>query len=149
MSLRRFVMRKLGERLVVSTVMLATGGAATSCGDDKAPGAEASLAALMDDGDAARVAPDAMRPPPAMTPPPRFCPARGCAGSPLAFWTLDDCNTFTTELADSAFTSIIRHEAFRAVSVACTPGIDGQGVRLASDGDIVYAPDQPDFVFDQ
>ena len=33
--------------------------------------------------------------------------------------------------------------------MACAAGEDGQAVRLAADGDIVYAPDQPDFRFDQ
>ena len=80
-------------------------------------------------------------------PPPRFC--SDCSREPLAFWTLDDCNTSSTQLNDSASTSSISHPAFRAVSVACVAGASSQAVKLAAKDDIVYAPDQPDFVFDQ
>jgi len=109
---------------------------------------EATLSALMDDGDVGAIAPGAMvrpgpTPPP---PPPRFCPGGDCTRAPLAFWRLDDCNPFSTELADTASSSI-SHPAFRAVSAACVQGVSGQGVRIAGDDDVVYAPDQPDFVF--
>ena len=78
----------------------------------------------------------------------RFCPG-DCSGSPLALWTFDDCSMAVTNLADSAFTSQIPHPAFRAVSAACVPGIAGAAVKLADDEDIVYSPDQPDYLFDQ
>ena len=39
--------------------------------------------------------------------------------------------------------------ARRAVNVACVAGVDGAAVKLAADEDIVYSPDQPDYVFDQ
>ena len=35
--------------------------------------------------------------PSTMPPPPRFC--TDCAREPLAFWTLDDCNTSSAESA--------------------------------------------------
>jgi len=106
--------------------------------------------ALMSDGDPSTIAPGSMRPGP-MPPPPsgRFCPG-DCSGSPLALWTFNDCGqTGSTELADTAFTSPIQHPAFRAVNVACAAGVDGAAVKLAADEDIVYSPDQPDYVFDQ
>jgi hypothetical protein len=102
----------------------------------------------MSDGDPSAVAPGAMVPPPPM-PPSRFCPSGDCARDPLAFWSFDDCNTLSTELTDTAFTSPVSHPAFRAVSVACVAGIDNVAIRFASGDDIAYAPDQPDFVFDQ
>ena len=64
-------------------------------------------------------------------------------------WTFDDCNTQSSELADSASSTFIRHPAFRSLGVACVAGRDGQAVHLAKGDDVVYAPDQPDFVFDQ
>jgi hypothetical protein len=70
-----------------------------------------------------------------------------CPAQPLAFWKLDDCNPLSTELADSAYTGLTQHPAFRAVSVACDAGVSGQGVRLSAGEDVVYAPDQPDFDF--
>ncbi|HLK91519.1 MAG TPA: LamG domain-containing protein [Polyangia bacterium] len=126
---------------------LAAGGLlVAACGDNN--GAGDPLARLMDDGDVAAVAPGAMTPPATTPPPPRFCPTGDCSGSPLAFWTLDDCNSATTQLNDSAFSSI-SHPAFRAVSAACVASIDGEGIRLSGPDDIIYAPDQPDFVFNQ
>jgi Concanavalin A-like lectin/glucanases superfamily len=73
-----------------------------------------------------------------------------CSRVPLAQWTLDDCSTFTTQLFDQGpASSGISHPAFRSVAASCTPGADGgQGIHLAVDDDIVYSPDQPDFVFD-
>jgi hypothetical protein len=64
-------------------------------------------------------------------------------------WSFDDCNAASALLADTAFSAPISHPAFRAVSVACVAGEDGEAVKLAGDGDIVYAPDQPDFRFEQ
>jgi len=106
-----------------------------------------TLSALMDDGDASAVAPGAMARPAPIPPPPRFCAGADCARSPLAFWKLDDCNPNTTALEDTAFSGPFPHPAFRAVSVACVPGVIGQALRLDGDDDIMYAPDQPDFVF--
>ena len=100
----------------------------------------------MSDGDLGAM-PGATVTAPAIPPPPRFC--SDCTREPLAFWTLDDCNTSSTQLNDSAFTSSIPHPAFRAVSVACVAGASSQAVKLAGTEDIVYAPDQPDFIFDQ
>ena len=45
--------------------------------------------------------------------------------------------------------SVLPHPAFRSVSAACAPGIAGAAVKLAAGEDIVYSPDQPDYVFDQ
>ena len=42
--------------------------------------------------------PPARRPRPPVPPPPRFC--GDCAREPLAYWTFDDCNTQSAELAD-------------------------------------------------
>jgi len=100
----------------------------------------------MGDGDVSGIA-GPMAPPPGNPPPPRFC--GDCTREPLAFWTLDDCNTSSTQLSDFARTSPISHPAFRAVSVACVDGASSQAVKLGGKDDIVYAPDQPDFVFDQ
>ena len=122
-----------------------------------------SWSALMDDGDVTTIAPGAAMRMPLATPAPllpRFCPGvtppddtsgnfGDCARAPLAFWTLDDCQPFSTIFNDSAFTSQIFHPAFRAVSAACVAGASGQAVRLAVADDVVYAPDQPDFVFDR
>ena len=126
---------------------------APGCTGDDSPASDGQTqwAALMSDGDPSTIAPGSMRPGP-MPPPPngRFCPNGDCSGSPLAQWTFDDCGqTGSTELADTAFTSQISHPAYRAVAVACVPGISGAAVKLAADEDIVYSPDQPDYVFDQ
>src|SRR5215469_6669954 len=121
-------------------------GIAIGCGGDQAA---SSTEALMNDGDIAAIAPGLAAAPAAMTVPQRQCPNGDCSGSPLAFWDLDDCNTLSTQLLDSANTSEIPHPAFRAVSAACVASVDGEGIRLAGTNDIVYAPDQPDFVFDQ
>ena len=120
-----------------------------ACGDNGSGVGGTSLSKLMDDGDVGAVAPAAKPVPPASTVPPRFCPNGDCTGSPLAFWTLDDCNAETTQLFDSGFTSGISHPAFRAVSAACVASIDNGGIRLAKKDDIIYAPDQPDFQFNQ
>ena len=125
-----------------------TGGGATAPGpsDD----GQTRWEALMSDGDPSQIAPGAMRPPPPPPPSGRFCPGNDCSGSPLAQWTFDDCGaTASTELSDTAFTSPITHPAYRAVGVACVPGVAGAAVRLAADEDIVYSPDQADYVFDQ
>jgi hypothetical protein len=70
----------------------------------------------------------------------------GLPFGPLGHWTFDDCNGFRTNLFDSGPNG---NTAFRSVSAACAPGIQGQGVALADkDNDIVYVPDQPSFMFD-
>ena len=120
--------------------------AAIGCGDDKPADPQAAWEALMGDGDVSGIATATTAPP--APPPPRFCQTGDCAREPLAFWTMDDCNTNQTLLLDFAGASII-HPAFRAVSVACVTGASLQGVKLAGKDDIVYAPDQPDFIFDQ
>ena len=116
-----------------------------ACGDRPAD-EQSSWEALMGDGDLGAM-PGATAVAPAIPPPPRFC--SDCTREPLAFWTLDDCNTSSTQLVDFATTSSIAHPAFRAVSVACVDGASSQAVKLAAKDDIVYAPDQPDFIFDQ
>jgi Concanavalin A-like lectin/glucanases superfamily len=108
---------------------------------------EANWSALMADGDTSAIAPGPMGPASGTPQPPRFC--IDCTRVPLALWTFDDCNQLSTELADTAFTTSLSHPAFRAVSAACATGIDGQAVKLAGKDDIIYAPDQPDFLFDQ
>jgi hypothetical protein len=128
---------------VSGLVGMALGG----CGPE--PGAasvESRWAALQADGDLSAIAPGSGAPP-AMTLPPRFCD--DCSRAPLALWAFDDCNMQSTELADTAFTTSISHPAFRAVSAACAAGQDGQAIKISRNDDIVYAPDQPDFVFDQ
>jgi hypothetical protein len=128
-----------------------TGLLAYGCGDNvPTPGdGQNDLSALMNDGDASAMAPPRMMPPPPAPLPNRYCPSGDCARDPLAHWRFDDCNTLSTELADTAFTSSISHPAFRAVSVACTEGMDNQAVKLAGADDVVYAPDQVDFAFGQ
>jgi len=71
-----------------------------------------------------------------------------CARVPLAHWTLDDCSPSQTALGDTAFSSIA-HPGFRLVSTACDVGIGNQGLRFATSDDLFYAPDQPDFLFEQ
>jgi hypothetical protein len=120
------------------------------CGDNGGGVSADALSRLMDDGDVAAVAPTAAAGAPAgMTAPPRFCSTGDCSGLPLAFWTLDDCNSLSTQLADFANTSEITHPAFRAVSAACVSSVDNQGIRLSGPDDVIYAPDQPDFLFNQ
>jgi hypothetical protein len=138
----------VGDRSKVRVVLALASGSllAFGCGGDGGAVSGDALSQLMADGDLGAMAPGA---PPPMTPPARFCPTGDCSGSPLAFWMLDDCNPTSTQLQDSAFTSPITHPAFRAVSAACVASIDNQGIRLQGPDDIVYAPDQPDFVFDQ
>ncbi len=136
----------------VSGVLLALAGGSLfvlGCGDNGGDVSADSLSRLMDDGDVAAVAPTTAAAPAAMTAPPRFCPNNDCTGSPLTFWMLDDCNPLSTQLFDSGFTSEITHPAFRSVSAACVASIDNEGIRLAGQDDIVYAPDQPDFLFNQ
>ena len=145
----------MSERMKSGALVFAlscAGLCAPGCTGDNTPGDEGqSWEALMADGDPAQIAPGAMRPMPPPPPPPaggRFCPNNDCSGSPLALWTFDDCNGSRTDLADTAFTSP-PHPAFRSVSAACAPGVAGAAVKLATDDDIVYSPDQPDYVFDQ
>lgn len=145
----------MSERMKTGVLVAAlscAGLCAPGCTGDNAPGDEGqSLESLMADGDPAQIAPGAMRPMPPPPPPTsggRFCPTGDCSGSPLALWTFDDCNASNTGLADTAFTSL-PHPAFRSVSAACAPGIAGAAVKLAAGEDIVYSPDQPDYVFDQ
>jgi hypothetical protein len=142
-----------GSRRGANGVLLALAGGgllALGCGDNGGGISADTLSRLMDDGDVAAVAPAAIGGPPAGMPaPPRFCYTGDCSGLPLAFWTLDDCNGLSTQLVDNANTSQITHPAFRAVSAACVSSIDGQGIRLAGKDDVVYAPDQPDFLFNQ
>jgi endoglucanase len=138
-SLRRFAVL-LGLPLIGAGALLGCQGAPADPDSD--------LSALLDDGDASTMAPLAAAPPAAAAPP-RTCPGGDCTRLPLAYWKFDDCNTRSTELADSAASAGIAHRAFRAVSVACVAGKEGQAVRLAGSDDVVYAPDQPDFVFDR
>ena len=146
----------MSERMKTGALVVAlscAGLCTPGCTGDNAPGDEGqtSWEALMTDGDPMQIAPGAMRPMPPPPGPPsggRFCPNGDCSGSPLALWTFDDCNASNTGLADTAFTSI-PHPAFRSVSAACAAGIAGAAVKLATDEDIVYSPDQPDYVFDQ
>jgi endoglucanase len=126
---------------------IGAGIAAVGCGGET----NAPWTALMDDGDIAAIAPGAMGPPTVTSLPQRSC--SDCSGDPLAFWMFDDCNAASTELQDSATSSFapsgtpISHPAFRAVSVACVASNDGEGVQISGSDDLVYAPDQPDFVF--
>ena len=150
----------MSERIKSAALVFAVscaGFCAPGCtgGDTPAPvdDEQTRWEALMSDGDPNQIAPGSMpRPgsPPPMSPADRFCPGNDCSGSPLALWTFNDCGTTpSTQLEDTAFTSPIAHPAFRAVSVACVPGIDGAAVKLADDEDIVYSPDQANYVFDK
>ncbi len=144
-----------GLSVVVGLLAL---GAAPACDRGRAladPNADSDALArwssYLEDGDVGAVAPGALPvTPPMSTPPPaRSCSGADCASLPLALWTFDDCNTQSSELDDSATSSVIRHPAFRALGVACVPGRDGEAVHLAKTDDVVYAPDQPDFLFNQ
>jgi endoglucanase len=134
-------------------------GALLGCGAGRPPLAadtQASWSAFLDDGDASTVSAGAgvaarPAPVPPSTPvpaPPRTCAGGACAGIPLALWTFDDCNAQSAQLADTATSSPIQHPAFRSLDVACVTGRDNLAVRLAGREEVVYAPDQPDFVFD-
>lgn len=63
----------------------------------------------------------------------------------MGHWTFDDCAPFRAGLASSTVTEDI---AYRSVGVTCAPGVLGQAVMLAAEGDIVYVPDEPYFTFD-
>jgi len=132
-------------RGIFSVLVCSALAGALGCGDDRPADPQQAWEALMGDGDLAGM-PGTTNVAPQPPPPPRSC--TDCAREPLAFWTLDDCNTSSTLLLDFGGTTII-HPAFRAVSVACVPGASVQAVKLAGKDDIVYAPDQPDFIFDQ
>ena len=110
-----------------------------------------SWEALMSDGDPAQMAPGAMRPMPP--------PARGAVGrSVLSERRLQ---RLAAGAVDVRRLQRIEHRArrhgvhvpappaFRSVSAACAAGIAGAAVKLAADEDIIYSPDQPDYVFDQ
>jgi hypothetical protein len=76
-----------------------------------------------------------------------------CEGVPIGFWRFDDCNAQRTDLQDSSggnFKSFDSqgHTAYRNVDLTCTAGQEGQAVAFAKTGDLVYAPDQPDFGLD-
>lgn len=64
--------------------------------------------------------------------------------NPTGFWTFDDCDPGQADLF-SVYG--LQKLAYRSVGVACAPGILGQAVALAAQGDIVYVPDQPSFTF--
>jgi hypothetical protein len=68
----------------------------------------------------------------------------GCFFGPLARWELDDCNPGRTELRDDTFNNFT---AFRSIKGQCVAGIEGQGVSLPNDKDLLYVPDQPAFAF--
>lgn len=127
-------------------VQLGLLGLLVSCSqaaDDEAPTAS-TWAALMQDGDTSSIVQGAAG---TATPAPRNC--SDCTAVPLAYWRFDDCNTQSTELADTAYTSAITHPAYRAVSAACVAGHQGQAVQISGSDDIVYSPDQPDYDFSQ
>jgi hypothetical protein len=69
-----------------------------------------------------------------------------CASVPIGFWRFDDCNTFRTDLNDSSFQG---HAAFRNVALTCQPGQDGQAPFFDHTDDLIYTPDQPDFVLNE
>jgi hypothetical protein len=145
MSERRGVVAGGVFRLTCVTLL----GLGCTNGGGESVAVGSSWSALLDDGDASTIAPGAMVPAPAMGLQTPSCPSGDCSRDPLALWTFDDCNSLSTQLSDTAFTSQISHPAFRAVSVACVAGIDNGAVHLSGSDDIVYAPDQPDFIFDQ
>ncbi|MDD9941439.1 MAG: LamG domain-containing protein, partial [Myxococcales bacterium] len=70
-------------------------------------------------------------------------PDAGCADRPIGFWRFDDCRRTRTDLRDSSNQG---HTAFRNVNLQCVPSQEGQAVSFEHRGDLVYAPDQPDYV---
>jgi endoglucanase len=130
-------------KVVAGIGLLGVLGSCSAPVDDERS-AESTWQALLQDGDAAAIAPPSAA---ASTAAPRYC--SDCASVPLAYWQFDDCNAQSTQLADSANTSAITHPAFRAVSAACTAGHQGQAIQLSGGDDIVYSPDQPDYDFSQ
>jgi endoglucanase len=153
MGMRIEAKRGKGGLWLACCLVAGAGVGPVGCGDDARVEPNGPWEALMGDGDlgtiaGATTAPATMTPTMTPPPPPRFC--SDCSREPLAYWTLDDCNPNSTQLNDFATTSGIQHPAFRAVSVACVAGASGQGAQLGGvKDDILYAPDQPDFVFDQ
>jgi hypothetical protein len=112
---------------------------ALGAGDER----DARWQALLADGDASRFEHGSA----GVTPPelpPRQC--FDCRLAPLASWTFDDCRVESTTFTQGIATGT--EPAFRAVQTACVGGASEQGVRFAAPGDIVYAPDQPRFVFE-
>lgn len=104
---------------------------------------EARWQALLADGDASRFGHGSAEDTPAELPP-RQC--FDCRLEPLASWTFDDCRVESTTFTQGIATGT--EPAFRAVQTACVAGASDRGVRFAAPGDIVYAPDQPRFVFE-
>ncbi len=151
-------MRERFDRLwfVVGLVGSMALGGATACDRGRplgGPDSEvlASWSSYLEDGDVGKLAPGAIPVAPPVSPPslpPRTC-GSDCASQPLALWTFDDCNAQSSELADSAGSTFVHHPAFRSLGVTCVSGRVGEAVHLAKADDVVYAPDQPDFLFNQ
>lgn len=74
-------------------------------------------------------------------------PTRSFPGEAQGFWRFDDCNMDRSELVDSSFSG--NHTAFRSVTAFCRPGIVNSGVGFDEDDDVVFVPDQPNFVFSE
>lgn len=73
-------------------------------------------------------------------------PGRPFPQGAQGLWNFDDCVSFRTDLRDSTFSS---HTAFRSVSAACAMvGVQGQGIAIDGEEDLVYVPDQPNFTFE-
>ena len=108
-------MRSFARRGLLSLSVALT-GPVVACGGAVAEDPSASnWGALMADGETLPVASGS-----ASSASNRNC--NDCATQPLAYWTFDDCNAQTTELADSARATQTTHPAFRAVSTACVAG---------------------------
>src|SRR5262249_32623029 len=76
-----------------------------------------------------------------MSGPPRNFPAEA-----QGFWRFDDCNMTRTDLNDSSFNN---HPANRSVTAFCRPGILNSGVGFDENDDVIFVPDQPNFVFSE
>lgn len=69
-----------------------------------------------------------------------------CERDPIAFFQFDDCSSDRTDLQDSSNQG---HTAYRDVDQGCGDGRSGLAPIFDSREDLVYVPDQPDFVFSQ
>jgi endoglucanase len=130
-------------RLGLLSLHVSLTGAVVACGG--AVGEEPSTSsweALLADGESLSVASDSTS-----AASNRNC--SNCSVQPLAYWRFDDCNTQTTELADTGYATQFAHPAFRTVSTACVAGRSSQAVQLSNTEDLVYSPDQPDYDFSQ
>lgn len=130
--------------VVVASLGLAACASSGAAGDSREGLTGSSWSELLQDGDSASIAP--FKAVAGVHRPTRTC--TDCALEPLAYWTFNYCDDTSTELGDENETSGVVHSAYRSVTTDCTEGVDQTAVHLDGPDDIVYSPDQSDYVFD-